>query len=794
MPKQHLTRQFLPNAFCPTISATGQEENVILSGENMWIRASRFGTPYAEGYTGNLDLSETIATKTLTGTLAWTANSTTITGTTTAFLSEIRIGCFVLGDGGAALTQLFVVEKVVSNTSFICSRAPTASASGKTGYVMPVLFPVGTDRGTAIRGNVLQFPTGHYLGVGDGTFRVNGTALSATLALSTLPQFALYNPTAGTYTQDDVGIDKPLTPITIAAVTAGANYRTVSGATNATPIVITTGNDHLLHTGQEVIIVGVGGNTAANGTWFIKKQTATTFALYSDATLATAVAGNGAYTAGGTITGPTSTARAGGYNIRIVNKSTSTLGFSQPSEVIAPVTLTANQWIRITFNSAMITDQDAYDIYGTPFEDHAATTIEKQYQGPWFYVKTVTATNLITNATTTGRETATTHEFTYTDAEISTLSNLLTFNNFNPIDAEFVDLTNGIPIYFSCLGKGNANKTSGTSPGPAAIPSKPSNVEAIFKNKAITTAGGDYILGEFNAKSRIYVLCQNTLQTLILTTLDDEPVAFRSLWNAGFRNPYNLAFVKEYLYGFSTQKIVRSVAGGDDSAMEFEFASDIREYIVNWKTGHVLVAYCPKNRAVVFFYAAAERRSNYWVTIALPFMVDKGVWNPPIVLKKTNTDFIVSGVATIGEKLYFLAGGRTSGGSVSVGTYEFDGGDSETKDWYLGWTYSDSGQPWNPKTVTGFTTIGKFTNAQTRVDLHGVIGAGTIDITGLADNTASEYNYVVGQSTTLARQRFRELNWKPYSLWTMRMSGNYTTVADRLDKLEVEYMVEGSKY
>lgn len=788
MPAAAYRRPFIPNAFCPTISATGQEEGVLLAAENMWIRSSRFGTPYAEGYTGNLDLSQTIATKTLTGTLAWTANSKTITGTGTAFLSEIKPGQFILGDGGASLTELFVVEEVASNTSFTCSRAPATSASGKTGYALPVLFPVGLNLGSAIRGNVLQFPTGHYLGVGDGTFRVNGSALSSTLALSTLPQFALYSPAAGTYTQDDVGIDKPLTPITIAAVTAGANYRTVSGATNASPIMITTGDDHLLYTGQEVVISGVGGNTAANGTWTITKKDNNEFSLNGST-------GNGVYTAGGTITAAVSTARAGDYNIRIVNKSSSTLGFSQPSDVITPVTLAANQWIRITFNSAMLTDQDAYDIYGTPFEDNQTATIEKRYQGPWFYVKTVTANNLIdTAAHSTGRETGTTHEFTYTDAEITSLSRLLTFNNFVPVDAEYVDLVNGIPVYFSCLGKGNANKLSGTSPGPAAIPSKPSNIEAVFTNKTITTAGGDYILGEFNAKSRIYVLCQNSLQTLILTTLEDEPIAFRSLWNAGFRNRYNLAFVKEYLYGFSTQKIVRSVAGGDDSAMEFEFASDIRDYIVNWKTGHVLVAYCPKNRAVVFFYAAAERRSGYWVTIALPFMVDKQIWNPPIVLKKTNTDFIVSGVATVGERLCFLAGGRTSGGSVSVGTYEFDGGDSETKDWHLAWTYSDSGHPWTPKTVTGFTAIGRFANSQTKIDLHGTVAEGEIDIDGLTDNSSTRYNYTVGQATTLSRKRFRALNWKPFSLWTLRASGSYTTTADRLDKLEAEYMLEGDKY
>lgn len=784
------TRTFRPTAYIPTMGMSGDvaSEHLLLRGEGMWLRSSRAGIPYAEGYTGNLNLSENIATLTLTGTITWTSSSTTVSGSGTAFVTEIKPGCFVFGDGGAGATELFVVEKVISNTSFICCYAPKASGSGKNAYVMPVLFPVGTDRGTAIWGNVLQFPTGHYLGVGNGTFRVNGTALSSTLALSATPQFALFNPAAGTYTQDDVGIDKPTTPITLTAVAIDA---TITGATNATPIVITVAGIHGLYNGQEgVVITGVGGNTAANGTWTITRLTAATFSLNTSV-------GNGAYTAGGAIAGAVSQMRAGGYNVRICNKSTSTKGFSQPSDVIAPLALTAGQAIQITFNSAMLTDQNAYDIYVTPFEDNSTTTIEARYMGPWFLIMgtatspdaSVVAADLIDGSHATGRETGTTFIFSYADAEISTATQLLTFNNFPPVDAGFVDLINGIPIYFSCLGKGTTTKLNGTTPGPAAIPSKPSNPEAIFTNKAITTAGGDYILGEFNAKSRVYVLCQESLQTLLLTTLEEEPITFRSLWKTGFRNPYNVAFIKEYLYGDSTQGIVRSVAGGDDSTIEFEFASDMRDIFVNEPCGHKLVAYDPKNKAVCFFYAAAERRSGYWVTIVRPFLIEKGIWNPPIVLKKTNTDFIVSAVATIGSQLVFLAGGRKSDGSIEVGTYVFDGGDSETKTWYLAWAYSDSGAPVADKEIVGFSTIGLFASASTRVDLHGIIHDGAFAIETLVDNTGSKNNYTVGTLSSFGRKRFRFTKWSPFSLWTMRMSGSYTTTADRLDKLEVAYNV-----
>jgi hypothetical protein len=73
--------------------------------------------------------------------------------------------------------------------------------------------------------------------------------------------------------------------------------KTITGATNATPIVVTS-TAHGYSNGDEIVITGVGGNTAANGTFVVASATANTYAL---TTLnGTNVAGNGAYTSGGT--------------------------------------------------------------------------------------------------------------------------------------------------------------------------------------------------------------------------------------------------------------------------------------------------------------------------------------------------------------------------------------------------------------------------------------------------------------------------------------------------------------
>lgn len=72
----------------------------------------------------------------------------------------------------------------------------------------------------------------------------------------------------------------------------------VEGATNAEPIVITE-TGHGRSSGQRVLITDVEGNTAANGEHVITVLDANTYSLQNKK--GEDVAGNGAYTSGGTI-------------------------------------------------------------------------------------------------------------------------------------------------------------------------------------------------------------------------------------------------------------------------------------------------------------------------------------------------------------------------------------------------------------------------------------------------------------------------------------------------------------
>lgn len=81
---------------------------------------------------------------------------------------------------------------------------------------------------------------------------------------------------------------------TINAYFGLAQIANISGATNASPIVISTTTSHNLASGDKVEISGVLGNTAANGAWNVTVLNSTSFSLNTST-------GNGAYTSGGIV-------------------------------------------------------------------------------------------------------------------------------------------------------------------------------------------------------------------------------------------------------------------------------------------------------------------------------------------------------------------------------------------------------------------------------------------------------------------------------------------------------------
>jgi hypothetical protein len=838
MPQVEDLLNLIPAPFVPSISFTGTEPRYIIRGQNLWLKAKAEGSLYTIAYKGNRDMGETIPVKQITGTITWLINTDLIVGAGTLFKSELRPGNFIVTDTNPS--NFFVIEEIITDTSARVSRIfPSTQGAGVNANILPIMFPVGQKRGTAIHGNVAKFPGGHYLGVGDGTFKLNGQDLPIRQVeiMTVLGGAAAANGNI-TVTNTAGGLGgSPLA--TVVAVLDADSVATVAkkikialdavGAITAFSTVTAIGdkiywiklaaaaNDATMN----IAITAVGGtrfSSAANSTNAVAGNT---FALTKKpryAMLDESVTPN-VYTqvdygitlpaddpiADPLITlavSPTAGTKmlAAVYGVRVVARSDAeagagsgamtggTGGFSQPSATYQ-IVLALNQKVRVTFNKPMnvAEGQSAWDIYPSMFGDSTTTAQNASKLGPWQFYETVTAAELAAfNGVADGTVAGLFWDFEFADGE---LGDLVTFDNFAALDSEFVDLLatdDGFtPIFFSCLGRRNVVRKEGTSPGPAIAVGKPGNPEAVMRNETVATFESDDIIGVVNARGRWWLQCENSLQTAILTGVSVAPVTIRSFWDVGFRNPYNLRFLKDYAFAYSTQGFLRSIGVGDTSDVDFEFSSPVDDFTTDWITSHVLVGYDPKNKAICYFFSGREKQTGFWVTLVIPYLPTKGIWNPPILLKKANTDFIVSGVATVGQALYFLAGGRTSVGAFESKTYEFDAADGITLDCYLAWAFMDLGSEDVPQRVKGVASIiGKMTTP--KVEIHGVADTGAFDLTAL-ENGHGIANQTVNLPTLAAtgRDRQKRQTIKQFSKWTARLSFSSTDGSGRFDELNL---------
>jgi hypothetical protein len=153
---------------------------------------------------------------------------------------------------------------------------------------------------SSVNFEVINPTTGLAVVGGDGTDGVivtsGATTGTATLSSSSVALTAISNILNYRLQINDSSISTDALPVGndgLYDVTAAPTL-TITGATNASPIVVTTSTNHGLATGTRVTISGVLGNTATNGSFTVTSTGATTFSLNS-------TAGNGSYTSGGTV-------------------------------------------------------------------------------------------------------------------------------------------------------------------------------------------------------------------------------------------------------------------------------------------------------------------------------------------------------------------------------------------------------------------------------------------------------------------------------------------------------------
>lgn len=759
-------RSIRPSAFYPTQPRSGNVSNdTLFRLENMVIQGTHPLT-YAVAYAGTLDRSQTIATSDLTGTLAVTSGSTTVTGTGTAFTTELNPGQYVIAvNTSTHASYLLVVRSITDDTHFVSWGTPASSKSGMTGKRMPVGYAIDQDFFTQIFGNVVRNDRGTLLSVGQGVVRKNGTALSASLTATRAPQISLYNSGAGTYTN----------------FTLGMNLSTVaiSAATNAAAAELTS-TAHGLSTGDGITISGATGNwTPINGSWTITVTGVNTFTIPVNSTTFGALTGTPVYPSRPTlvaVAGGTKNMQAGQYSVVIAPARTQTLGYNNPSQR-AVVTLTANQRIQITF-PAMDTanGQNAWLVGVTLFASTLGADLN-YLEGPWYILDQFTGS---TAGFTTFIE--------WYDAEVER-NDLITFDNDPPPAANFVVMLNNIPVWISCQG------LNGSSPGPFIFPAKPGNIEAAPAVLAFSSSPPEIILWALSADGRAYLPTTNSLQITQGTPQSDVPVLIRPFWSVGFTGPDQIVFVNKQLYGHSVQGPTRSAPDGNPGSQELDFAIPVSEITDAWIAGQVKVGYDPISNSVCFIYSCdSVNSSGFWTSRILMYGLRQQEWVGNILLSSSTQDSIVCGLATVNNTMTLLVGGRLANDTVSIGTYSFNMKAGVAVPYYIAPPFTDYDSELRSHVVKRVRVTAKNTSASL-----GVFGAGptqSIPVAALETGNSSSTTGAVSvpnSSTVVQSQQF-QINVPNVAQSTIRFEGIYNgtdAIIDQVHEMVVESAIQG---
>lgn len=460
---------------------------------------------------------------------------------------------------------------------------------------------------------------------------------------------------------------------------------------------------------------------------------------------------------------------AGEYGIAIAAGRAKTNGYGELSTVKL-ATIVDDGRLAFTF-PAMATGQDAWYVFGTLFNGTANANGARVL----YYVTKLTTSDVSAAGGTVNLE--------WIDAEIGG-NELASYNNFSPPECEFVQTLEGVPIYFSCFGEKSGTTTGGKSPGPRVVPSKPQNIEAALTNVSITSSPPETIISAVPGPARIYAGCPSSVQIVQASGNATVPITMRQFWRSGVKNPYNLIFINNRLHGMSTAGPTRSAFDGEAGSEEHVFAAPVAEITQAWVVGKTLLVHDPKNNVVCHIHSANHKNSDgYWVSVIQMFSLQHEAWSIPVYIESTTADRIISGVAKVEHRMYFIAGGRVSGGTRSWKTYEFDRASGESVSWYAAWGLQEVSE-FEEVEIEAVRVTAKA--GASNVQIYGVSAADDIVVADIesGDNSTSG-DIALPATTTSTRYQEIELNLPEAGLFTVRIEGtwNGATTKDRVDEV-----------
>lgn len=726
------TKSLRATLFSPTTSLSGNEAPTVFRGENLVLRGASSGNPYFEVYPGDLDLNEDydLTENEITGTVSYSPASDVVVGSSTVFTEELHLNQHIL-----AGTQVLQVKEIIDDTHFICKRIPDTTESNKIGYRLPQLSELDGKRCVMMTGSAVAFGKGNYIAAGSGEMFINGEPFAGESLIATArPQAAIYQPSTDDYIIESLGFDDVPPKPTIEMIAGGTKGMKV-------------GNKH-------------------------------SFLL--------------SYWTG---------------------SPEGTDGYSNPCEPVkldiasAAIAIgVTNNKFRMDLTTSLVGMPDnakGFIIWGSQsgkettsiVSGGGSTTVtspnETLYNnGPWYKIAEVLTTDLLTGDL---------YEFEYLDGDVGAE---VTGNNDRPPGCEYVIKIDGRPAFVSCFGKATTTDGNGSNPGPSVVISKFDNPDAAPTEWTATVDGT--IVGFIVGAGRWFMLTSGSLEFIFSTGLFgqlseggntvEQPIANRPYWKTGASNRYSIVLIEDTLFGRSGGKFFQSIGSGDENTKKYDFGLAVSDITGDWVDGYVLSGNDPTNTQACFFHTAAYKNDQgYWVSEILPYSLN-GAWLPKIVLSSPTQDMIVSGIATVDEKLEFLCGGRVSDGSFVSKTYRFAAGnpDLASMPWYLLWQISDDGLENVSKAIHSVRLTGKFTDPV--VQIHGARPGGEISVSDMEDGSNSISGDIeFANSTDVTRYLKKKVRVKNLGVYALRIEGDWNGSGnrDRLDELVIEVSTHG---
>lgn len=349
------------------------------------------------------------------------------------------------------------------------------------------------------------------------------------------------------------------------------------------------------------------------------------------------------------------------------------------------------------------------------------------------------------------------------------LGELYSIDNFPPPPSLYVESVNDFLLFVSCLGKPDSSDNP-TAPGPGVAVAKSNNPEAASPAAyAFVSPASDIVMvkvGKIGIRAQdsgVYFGTQEGISFGRFTDSDVSPLVINPGGSVGVSHNYSGVFAYDYLYAFSGETMIRTIDGAN---IETEFSRDVRPDLTGLKKARVFVGFDQRNGWVVAFHANDRQHANGgWQTRAWAFNVSTGSWHTPAALGDGVTDFTVCGVATVGQRLYFV----TTDGKV----WEWDAGIT-TLSGYLAPNFDDFGDAAEQKICREVKIIGGIGGTlKLYTNYTSVIGVPANDIMNLVDLKAGTGTgpqlTMTGPGSALGsktfqvwrpNKHFRELTWR----------------------------------